>query len=973
MNKLRLYQIMNILLLPYQKNEFCDMKKDVIANLRYSFSRLQRRNVLSASQKQKAADEYYTAERALTLFFQQHTEMRVTALDDFCMLMNLFYPEDEIAGIYRKGMENGKDNIYWIDYFYLQNIFHIARSLITFQDGRTSIRTWVNEDYKGEKDIFRYPNVFDKVEIWNLLCRMVVPDVYIAAFYVEAGLKDVCYLYNQTGNIALADKTLEKILCKGTAETHLHFNAGIEYTYFWQKCMDLRVWEPALESVGKYRKFSKRTRMRLEIPVFRILCAEYLEQERHGGFQQFCRMYDYKQALSEMLEALFIGETAEWKKEWYIIYRNLFAVWEKRYAIEENEGDFLLASLYKKYRQYRTSSEMIFLFRCLLFFRENPDELELLHFFLQYIREKNLYFSSMVQSNYIQGLANFKLFYGEVRKNESIQMKPEERYNIIFRSLSSNLHIQKLEIRIAPNIRAQVSRDYHAYKSFQLEIKLSILESVKAVLESYCRSMEEALKAFGMGHSGGTDDLKELDRLCAEGKAAFPTLGIVFHFIKQEPVDNRIGDMCWVRNEEELRSNHMLIWRDTMVIWAQMIEELRSEVPLLDKYIVGIDAASEENKAEPWIFAPVYAAIRNRNITKPVLKDEVQGISRVNNIGFTYHVGEEFRHLLSGLRHIDEVVRHFFYKPGDRLGHGIALGTDAQEWMMQNTTVVIPIGEQMENLLWIWGNMVYRNWVIEIAMESLEGKILSLAREIYGEILGMTVHVLYDAYVEKFRYKYKENFLKLQKYIGGSVDKQNMGEGGTKHFCKYYQVNNPYGIIWTKEKVLCTFFCPYFYEHLQKPILVHIEKEELGLLNKVQAYVVEEVEQRGIYVEVNPTSNLSIGASRELFTPHIFRLNSRDLVSEEKTDHEVLVTINSDNPMIFNTNNENELAYMYYALTYKGYAKESVLRWIDKVRGLGMDSSFIKEILPPSQQYKQMHILLEEIGRRSGAGAASRK
>lgn len=136
-----------------------------------------------------------------------------------------------------------------------------------------------------------------------------------------------------------------------------------------------------------------------------------------------------------------------------------------------------------------------------------------------------------------------------------------------------------------------------------------------------------------------------------------------------------------------------------MVETAKSIEELRSEIPKLSEYIVGIDAASEENRAEPWIFAPVYAAIRNRTITKPKMLSTDGRLLQIHNIGFTYHVGEEFRHILSGLRHIDEVIQHFHYKAGDRLGHALALGIDMKEWMEKNKTVIIPIQEHMENLL----------------------------------------------------------------------------------------------------------------------------------------------------------------------------------------------------------------------------------------------------------------------------------
>lgn len=46
--------------------------------------------------------------------------------------------------------------------------------------------------------------------------------------------------------------------------------------------------------------------------------------------------------------------------------------------------------------------------------------------------------------------------------------------------------------------------------------------------------------------------------------------------------------------------------------FARMVEELRSEIPILSEYVVGIDAASDEVVVEPWIMAPVYTHIRNK-------------------------------------------------------------------------------------------------------------------------------------------------------------------------------------------------------------------------------------------------------------------------------------------------------------------------------------------------------------------------
>ena len=62
-------------------------------------------------------------------------------------------------------------------------LYEIAISLLTFRDGRIAIRTWLNEQSEsGKRDIFDYHDAFDKVEIWNILSRLIVPDVIIAAF-----------------------------------------------------------------------------------------------------------------------------------------------------------------------------------------------------------------------------------------------------------------------------------------------------------------------------------------------------------------------------------------------------------------------------------------------------------------------------------------------------------------------------------------------------------------------------------------------------------------------------------------------------------------------------------------------------------------------------------------------------------------------------------------------------------------------
>ena len=103
----------------------------------------------------------------------------------------------------------------------------------------------------------------------------------------------------------------------------------------------------------------------------------------------------------------------------------------------------------------------------------------------------------------------------------------------------------------------------------------------------------------------------------------------------------------------------------------------------------------------------------------------------------------------------------------------------------------------------------------------------------------------------------------------------------------------------------------------------------------------EKIAKKGIYIETNPTSNLTIGEISEFKEHPIFKMNPIGKTNTAR--HHVLVTVNSDDPIIFNTNVENELAYIYYALERAGYDKEDILDWIKRVRENGMDASFIKK------------------------------
>lgn len=986
MNKQRLEQILQILVMPYNEPEFLVPQSDFIKAYRYAYWSL--KHAKTNLESEKAEKTYYLAKKTISKFFREHAEYRAKNIDDIELLLEMFFPEEAIASQMDSIPYEIGNTSNCVDWEYYNNIFRMAESLLTFRDGKIALRTWRNMD----NDIFDYPYVFDKAEIWNQLSRLITVDLIVAAYYVLCDLKEEKYLFNQSTNVMLADKTLEKILQKGVAETHLHFNAGVDFQFLWQHRMNPWSW---LDE-NKRKSFLEEQvedKCGLPVMVYRLCWAEYLENRAEDGFYLYTktRFRDEWNLINELFQRMKTGNLTEteeatessWK--YYRIFLDNIAInYKRNFTVfksgnESDTDDYLLETVFRKYKHLHISGELLLLFKSLWYFRyyENSkvNRDEELKLFLQYVRCKNIFFSSIVRLWMIEGLSSFRIVYSNLSRRFMSVGNVEKRFNVIFKSLSQSIYLKKLEVRITPPINIQKRYGVDALKNHNVinAIEREYLHSIRDVLKTFRNSMlesgginpdvyEELRKGEGLQVPSHLNKTKQtLDIYFAESRLSLPTIGIVFHFLKQNYIGNRVGNRCWI-NEDNIGTSsfqNTITMRKEMITSAEVLENMRSSIPLLADYVVGLDAASEENAAEPWVFAPVYKAIRQKSITKPLVQDGEGDIRRVNNLGFTYHVGEEFRHILSGLRHVDEVVNEFQFKAGDRLGHAISLGVDIDYWVERNEAVIIPLQEYMEDLLWLWGKRVYHNWNMFFDVDALEGQVLDYVKSVLGDVSGLTIPVLYEAYKMKFEKDYDRIFDETRMLIA-KKPKDSFPMNITKgHFCRLYSKDSPYGLMWTSRKIFCTFFCPAYYSLYNHPILVHVDKNKAELFKAIQKAVAKEVEQRGIYIETNPTSNLSIGELNSLQDISIMKLNARELYDEQRLAYEILATVNSDNPVIFNTNCENEHAYVYHALTSYGFPKERVLHWIDKIRQMGLDSSFIKNIKKPSQQLTEIDKLID--------------
>lgn len=960
MNKLRIELIIRVLISPFVEEQFQIEKNDCIENVAESYYNAWQTDIADTYRRGQCERKYEKSKKQLEEFIIQNLSINYVSVDNVMMMYQLFYPLNELTD-YLKNRDQKVPLIAYnsIQGYYFKRLFDIAVSLLTFRNGKIAIRTWINEEIHGQKDIFDHHDAFDKVEIWNTLSRIMSPDIIIAAFFVASEITDRDYIYGQNGTISLADNSLYNIVSRGLAENHLHFNVGIEYSVLWRYVTNLYVWENYFNKKFDWL-FQSDPVILFACVVYRYLYAQYMESS--GGalcFDQYLQysMPDMYESIQSLLCVLQKGERGRKLDEFKEFYSKLIQ-YVFNQAGKRESNDFLIDTVYWWAKELKTTSEMIFLVQNLEYQKKHLNLIEE-KLLLQYIRVKNQYFKQFTQSNRMPGLDYFVRFFGNARLAENfLREKNNLIYREIFRCQAQNINIKKLEIRITPRFEVATRQGVAEYDEVSRKIKSNILKQIKSVLneyKSYCISM--------LSDENSENQLSLLDELYENEKAGFPTIGIVYHFQKRDFLDNMIGDTCWVKYIKSgtipAYSKHLLAWRKQSVNCARAIEELRCSIPYLAEYIVGIDAASVEANMEPWMLAPAYREIRNRKITRPgIISDD--GVHHlIPNIGFTYHVGEEFRHVLSAFRHIDEVIEHFKYRAGDRLGHAIALGLDVDRWGRENEVVALPIMEYLENLLWLWGNLVQKKLTVSLQIEQLEGQIMMTAESIFGSCLGMTPYILHESYIEKFKDGHEDNFVKCDNVI--KIDEAN--ERNTEHFCNFYsKENDSIGELWSKEKILCTYYCPHYYLRFKKPIFVEVKQEELETYREIQRQMIKKIETAGIIVETNPTSNTAIGRIDGLFSHYIMKLNSGSLKPHDDSAS-VLVTINSDDPVVFNTNTENEMAYIYYSLVHEGYQKEKILEWMEKVRRYGMETSFIRKIKKPSQQIKEINEIIDSVDR----------
>ena len=390
----------------------------------------------------------------------------------------------------------------------------------------------------------------------------------------------------------------------------------------------------------------------------------------------------------------------------------------------------------------------------------------------------------------------------------------------------------------------------------------------------------ERMRRIYEGYKGFTTAFKA--RTATETRMEF---GLVCHFIKRPEDRDADGNFYGCRHHK-LRTSLNEEGR-------ALVSASEFTPPDLPKLLLGIDAASSELHTPPEVFAPLFRYLRLHGARN-----------------FTYHVGEDFVHLLSGIRAINEPGNCRELRAGDRIGHGVAIGIDPELWLSRvGDHIVMKKGDYLDDLVFAYHHLLVQGDFIGVAMQ-LGSEVEKYSREIYG--VAYSPQILHRAWEfrsidpfflidpKKIDDLLNERQHKKEKELLERLDED---ADAKEAFVSYHGLSGvPRHDVRRKWEELCEV----------KSAIVPPDA-----IRSLQEMQIAELITKKIAIESLPTSNMRIGFYHDFSEHHLFRWLGLSPGSSKQIGKQPVVVIGSDDPGIFATSIRAEYFHIYRVLTTK--------------------------------------------------------
>lgn len=408
------------------------------------------------------------------------------------------------------------------------------------------------------------------------------------------------------------------------------------------------------------------------------------------------------------------------------------------------------------------------------------------------------------------------------------------------------------------------------------------------------------------------------------------SLSLVAHFIKEKD-DGTVPDCQHYLLRRRLYRQARLL----MLYLKERESAVAASVPQASgengcPRITGFDAAASELDTPPEVFAPTFRYLRS------------EGFNR-----FTYHAGEDFPHLVSGIRAVEEAVRFLELGSGNRIGHATALGINPHLWIRRiGGNIHLRKLQWLDDLVYACGALNERS-SFAADLCRLEKEVYELSTEIYGR--AYTLQQLHAAWelrqldplvaffdfhagiidgfgrsewerVRQAKHKDPEAFELFRRYhslapLGCKNLKKSLENASRFRPCQTEAPGSPYGKC-SARQVRDAF------------ITVPADVISPEALRYLQERMLARLTEKGIAIEALISSNTRISFYENYAEHHVLHWLG---IGEKAVEKHPVVCLGTDDPGIFATSLRNEYLHLYLMLKNAGLDDHSSLKYLEEV------------------------------------------
>lgn len=333
-----------------------------------------------------------------------------------------------------------------------------------------------------------------------------------------------------------------------------------------------------------------------------------------------------------------------------------------------------------------------------------------------------------------------------------------------------------------------------------------------------------------------------------------------------------------------------------------------------------IDLCTDEAGVPTWVMKPMLRYLHDAgSIAARVLGNGAEPLRR------TVHAGEDFVHLLTGMRLLSDAVTYLDMKEGDRIGHGLSLGLLPDRWARRHGRVAMCREDRLLDLVWAW-HLCATSGVdaTDVSLSHVEHEI---ARHADDMGLADQARTPSPARLRRMVDKlHEEAVLRRLGFPDGPASRARSVQD--------LQLE----LAWLTDSRL--------FRRGREVVWVNTGRAEIGLLQAVQRRVRARILEAGLTIEVNPSSNLLVGQLSDMRDHPLWRLSHPDGLQGVPP---LPLCIGSDDPLTFATDLRSEYQLLHDALTMAGTSSSVALQWLDQVRARGLATRVTQAVSPDVQ------------------------